>query len=123
MKIKGLYGNNKYNLKLIDYLIDWDREVSKPQKAVKDFLYPYWKRYIVTEETPIPGSRLRMDLICWSLNPHIVIEVSPESSHSYNQFFHKSKVGFGAAVRRDLNKQMWAERNGFLYVSLSTSLS
>jgi hypothetical protein len=97
------------DLKVADYLINWERKVSGPQMKVKRFLYPYWKTHVVTEELVIPGSRLRVDLINW--NRHIAVEVSPSGSHSFNLFFHKHRFGFGAAVGRDLDKAKWLEEN------------
>ena len=117
MKVTGLKSSRSYSLCVNDYLIDWRREVSRPQAAVKAFLYPYWHTHIVLEECRVPGSRLRVDLI--NLTRRIVIEVSPSSTHSFNRFFHQNKLAFGAAVRRDLDKQAWAERNGFQYIELN----
>lgn len=118
MRVVGLNGR-QYNLKVADYLIDWHpkREVSAPQAEVKRFLYPFWRTAVVTEETRIPGTRMRIDLINWT--KRVVIEVSPQSSHSYNSFFHKSRVGFSAAVKRDLDKGRWCEANGFTLCELS----
>lgn len=119
MKIRGLNGR-KCSVVLVKYLIDWNHEVSKPQKRVKDFLRKYWVSHVITEEFPIPGCGkrpLRVDLINWTRK--IAIEVSPKSSHGFNQFFHKDKVRFSAAVRRDLSKQKWCEENGFKYVELT----
>lgn len=119
MKVTGLKGNRLYSLRPVDYLIDWNpaREVSRPQGLVKQFLYPYWKAHVCLEEVRIPGSLCRIDLM--NLTRRIVIEVSPESSHSFNAFFHRSKVGFARAVERDLDKQSWCERNRFKYIELT----
>jgi hypothetical protein len=117
MKVTGLKSSRPYSLRVSDYLVDWRREVSRPQAAVKAFLYPYWRTHITLEEVRIPGSRLRIDLM--NLTRRIVIEVFPSSTHSFNKFFHGSKLAFGAAVRRDLDKQAWAERNGFQYIELN----
>lgn len=120
MKVTGLHGNRQYRLKEADYLIDWNpvREVSRPQALVKQFLYPYWKAFIVGEEVMIPGSKCRLDIV--NFTRRIVVEVSPESSHSFNSFFHGNRVRFGAAVQRDLDKQDWCERNRFAYIELTT---
>lgn len=118
MRVTGLKSDRMYSLKIADYQIDWRREVSRPQARVKQFLYPFWKNQIILEEIRIPASRLRIDLM--NVTRRIVIEVSPEGSHSYNPFFHKNKMGFGAAVRRDLDKQSWVERNGFKYIELNS---
>lgn len=120
MKVLGLNGRT-YHVKIQDYLIDWNRKVSGPQKQVKDVLRPYWGRVgvVVTEEMPLPGCGgrpLRMDLMNW--NRKLAIEVSPRSSHSFNRFFHGNRVGFGAAVGRDLAKAEWAETNGWTLIEL-----
>ncbi len=120
MNVIGLNGRS-YRLVLTDHLIDWapKREVSKPQAAVKKFLYPYWKGHVVTEECPIKtgkGRPMRGDLMNWTRR--IAVEISPSSSHAFNAFFHKSRHAFGAAVGRDLNKIAWFEKNGFTVVEL-----
>lgn len=120
MKIQDLSGRS-HNLVLTDYLIDWNpkREVSKPQAAVKKFLYPYWRGHIVTEECPLKtgkGRPMRGDLMNWTRR--IAVEISPSSSHAFNAFFHKSRLSFGAAVGRDLNKIAWFEKNGFTLIEL-----
>lgn len=119
MRVTGLNTNRIYNLKVVDYLIDWKppQEVSIPQARVKDFLYPYWKSCVCGEEVRIPGSRLRLDLV--NFTRRIVIEVSPSGSHSFNRFFHKNKARFGAAVRRDLDKEAWCTTNRFQYIELT----
>lgn len=121
MWVMGLNGR-RYTLNVAKYRIDWERKVSGPQKRVKDVLRPYWDRpgIVVTEETALPGcggSRpLRMDLMNW--NRRIAVEVSPQSSHSFNAWMHKTRVGFGAAVGRDLKKAEWAEANQWTLVEL-----
>lgn len=117
MKVTGLNTSRLYSLKVADYLIDWKREVSRPQARVKQFLYPFWRHHIVLEEPVVPGSRTRIDLL--NLTRKVAIEVSPSSSHSFNPFFHKTKVKFGQAVKRELDKQRWCETNGFLYIELT----
>lgn len=118
MKVTGLNGRI-YSLKVADYLIDWQpaREVSAPQAAVKRFLRPFWQGHICTEETTIPGTRMRVDLMNWTRR--IAVEVSPSSSHSFNQFFHRNRVRFGAAVKRDLDKGRWATLNRFTFIELT----
>lgn len=119
MKVKGLNGRT-YNLKVSDYAIDWSRKVSGPQKAVKDFLRPFWAHHVICEELPVPTGRgrpVRFDLV--NLTRKVIVEVSPQSSHSFNRFFHKSRVGFGAAVKRDLDKEAWATANGFTFVEIT----
>lgn len=98
------------------YMVDWDRVVSRPQKAVKDFLCPFWRHAFVLEEFRIPGSLLRIDLM--NVTRRIVVEVSPAGSHSYNSFFHKNRFRFSDAIDRDLDKEHWSRENGFAYVEV-----
>jgi hypothetical protein len=116
MKFKKLNSAREVNVNVSKYLIDWDHAVSKPQKAVKDFLYPFWKGHIVLEEFRIPGSLLRIDLL--NLTRRIAIEVSPSSSHSFNKFFHKDRFRFGRAVGRDLQKRPWCEQNDIQLIEI-----
>ena len=106
----------RVNVNVSKYLVDWDRRVSGPQFTVKQFLKPYWATSVVCEEMVIPGSRNRVDLI--NLSRKIAVEVSPDSSHSFNQFFHKDRNTFGRAVGRELSKAKWLEREGFQLVEV-----
>lgn len=117
MKFTKLHKPNiKVNVNVSEYLCDWHKVVSKPQKKVKDFLYPYWNGCVVLEEFRIPGSLLRIDLL--NLTRKVAVEVSPASTHSFNEFFHKNRFRFGASVRRELDKQEWIEQNGFKLVEV-----
>ncbi len=119
MVFKTLNGRER-DISIKQYRIDWDpaREVSKPQAATKAFLRAYWEHDIVLEELRIPGCRLRIDLV--NVNKGVVVEVSPQSSHSFNAFFHRGSLNrFKDALKRDLNKQRWAEANGFTFVEIT----
>lgn len=116
MKIKNLYGK-EVTVNTSKYSIDWEKKVSRPQKIVKDIIRPLWEGNIVCEEFRIPSSKLRIDLVNFTLC--IVIEVSPKSSHSFNEFFHKNRSGFLSSCKRDITKQEWCQTNGFIYVELT----
>jgi hypothetical protein len=108
--------NRQVNVNVYQYMIDWDRRVSGPQKAVKEFLYPYWLRHVVLEEFTVPKTRWRMDLL--NLTRKIAVEVSPGQHQKFNPFFHKNRFNFGASLQRDIKKQEWAEKNGFTFVEI-----
>lgn len=100
-----------------EYLVDWDRKVSGPQKATKDFLKQYWQHDIVLEEARCPRSLLRIDL--WNVSRSIVVEVSPRAVHDkYNPFFHGSLAGFRSAIKRDMEKHHWCELNGLALATI-----
>lgn len=120
MVFKTLNGRER-DISIKRYLIEWSptREVSSWQAKTKMFLRPYWGHGIVLEEFRIPGSKLRVDLLRMDGPTPIMVEVSPESSHSYNEFFHgKSRNRFKDALKRDFKKREWGERCGFLCVEL-----
>jgi len=117
MRFKKLGSDKEINIDINKYRIDWNRVVSKPQKAVKDFLFRYWKSKIVLEEFRVPGSRLRFDIV--NMNDHIIIEVSPKKVHGqYNKFFHKTRLGYVNSIKRDMSKVEWAELNDFVLVEV-----
>lgn len=117
MKFFAPKSNRQVNIDISDYLVDWDKEVSKPQKKVKDLIRPYWAAHVVLEEFRIPKTLQRVDII--NLTTRVAIEVSPKGSHAFNPFFHKNRVKFSQMVARELSKIEWLERNGFKVVELN----
>lgn len=115
MKLLNLYGR-EVKVNTAKYAVDWDRVVSKPQKQVKDALRSIWLGQMVCEEFYIPGSKMRIDLINFSSK--VVVEVSPKGSHKFNKFFNKNRSNFLSAVKRDLSKAEWCEKNGFRFVEI-----
>lgn len=117
MRFKGLNSDKEINISIADYLIDWERTVSGPQKAVKDFLRPFWKGKVILEEFHLPKTRYRFDLV--NMTDRVIVEVSPQKVHgSFNKFFHKTRQGYANSIKRDLLKQEWAEHNGFVLVEI-----
>jgi len=117
MRFKVPNSSKTINIDIDKYRIDWDRVVSKPQKAVKDFLYRYWHGKVILEEFRMPGDRLRFDIV--NLHDHIIIEVSPKKVHgTYNKFFHKDRIGYANSIKRDMYKFKWAEENDFVLVEI-----
>jgi hypothetical protein len=119
MKFKKLNSNVEIDVNISKYSVDWERKVSKPQKAVKDFLFPHWKLDRVLEEFMIPGSRLRIDLM--NISQRIAVEISPDSTHKdFNPFMHKNRIsGFLGVKKRDMSKYDWITDNGFKYVLIT----
>ena len=115
-KIFNLNGKVR-DVNISDYIVDWERVVSKPQKTVKDFLRKYWKTDIVLEEFRIPNSLMRIDILNFSKK--IAVEVSPSSSHSFNPFFHQnSPAKFLASLKRDIKKKDFCVLNGYTLVEV-----
>ena len=118
MKFKKIGSNAEVSIKTSDYKINWDHQVSKPQKKVKDFLRPFWGHLNVLEEFRIPGSKFRIDLI--NLDDMVAIEVSPKQHFSYNAFLHKGEHSkFLNTIKHDCSKKKWCEHNGFTHVEIT----
>lgn len=115
MKFRDLRGRPR-NVNISPYLIDWGRKVSGPQKKVKDFLKKYWKNHVVLEEFRVPGCLLRVDIL--SLTTRTIIEIHGDQHIQFNKHFHGTREGFARAVYRDLEKEKWAQMNGFAYVEI-----
>ena len=117
MKFKRLHSTSEINVNISNYRIDWDRAVSAPQKAVKDFLFRYWKTKVILEEFPLPGTRYRFDLV--NMNDRVIVEVSPRKVHGeFNKFFHKTRMGYANSIKRDLMKREWATHNNFVVADI-----
>lgn len=116
MKLK-LKNGRMYNVNPANYLIDWDRKVSGPQKKTKDFLYPYWKTHVVCEELFIRPYRI--DIVNLTLG--IFLEVSPDEVHlKYNPFMHGGHAtGYVKKLKADEEKRLIAEDNNFQYIELN----
>src|ERR1700744_3955336 len=86
MKFITLYGKEKF-INIERNRINWsDKSLSKFQKSVKDFLFPFWKNSIIYEEMPVLGTKLRIDF--YNANKRIAIECNGEQHNKYNKFFH-----------------------------------
>lgn len=119
MKILN-YKGKEISINPTQYLIDWNQKVSKPQKKVADFLYPYWKSDLVLQEFRIPGSLLRIDL--FNVTKKIIVEVSPDEVHSkFTPFLHGDRVGFLRKLKADKSKMDWAERNNISFFELNSN--
>lgn len=107
------------DVSLSQYLIDWEpvREVSKPQAAAKAFFRPYWEHKQVLEELRIPGSKMRVDLVC--IPDLLMVEVDGSQHGLYNAHFHGSLSGYTKAIKRDLDKERFAEANGFTLIRIT----
>lgn len=118
MRILNIRGK-EVSVNPANYLIDWDKIISKPQKKVSDFLRPYWQGQMVLSEFRIPGSLFRIDI--FNVDAKVMVEVSPDELHkNYNQFLHKNRSGFLKKLKADNKKYEWADKAGYLLIELDT---
>jgi hypothetical protein len=117
MKLKDTKGRLK-NRSITQYSIDWTgKSASKIQKAVKDFLNPYWSAKMVYEEFPVFGTRLRVDFL--NLTDGVAIEVDGEQHNTFNKHFHRNSAAvFHSSMKRDVVKSHWIRDNGFTLVRI-----
>lgn len=113
-----LLNGRKVYKNIEDYRIDWDsKERSIVQFKVKQFLKKYWLSNVVYSEMPIPGTRLKCDLV--NVTKKIAIETSGEQHYSFNSHFHqKSRSRYLKSIGNDMKKREFLEYNGFAVLEI-----
>ena len=115
MKVKGLNGR-EYNLDTKKYLINHRSKCSFYHLQARALIVQLFHPYQILEEVTLPGSsnkksKLALDFM---IPPCMMaIEVHGEQHFKYTPFFHKNKVGFAQAKRRDLDKKEWCRIRTF----------
>lgn len=71
---------------------------------------------MVCEELRVPSSKLRLDLVC--VTDQLIVEVDGVQHDLYNPWMHGSLSGYSAAQKRDLEKERFAEVNGFKLIHI-----
>lgn len=119
MKIKGLDGR-MYNLQLKDIKRD---SCSSGHLFARELLKELFPSCIIYEEVTLPGSKgkiethpLYADFLIPSIR--IMVEVHGEQHYTQSSFFHKDKLDFFRAKKRDENKKEWCKINNFSYIEL-----
>lgn len=111
MKMLNINGR-EVNKSISKYLVKWEgKSLSKVQFAAKQFLKPFWKFDLVTEEQTIPGSRLSCDFLNWSKK--ISWEIDGNFHQNYSTLHHKNRMGFLKSIKRDTSKDEWLEKMKF----------
>jgi hypothetical protein len=120
MKVLGLNGR-EYNLDTKKYLTSNRSKRSFYHLQARELIIPLFHPYQILEEVTLPGSsmkksKLALDFLIPSCT--IAIEVHGEQHFKYTPFFHKSKIGFAQAKKRDLDKKEWCRINDIELVEL-----
>jgi len=121
MQFKKLSGYSS-NLRRIErFNIKWDgKSRSKFQFEVKQFLKPFWKKYVCYEEMILVGTRYSLDIV--NMSQRIAVEVHGDQHQKYTPFFHNnSRLQYADQIKRDLKKREWCEINNILLVEIYTS--
>lgn len=117
MRLKTLSGREAYK-NTAKYRIKWEgKSLSKMQAEVKKFLRKYWEGFIVYEEFPVIGTRMRLDF--FNATRRIAVEVNGDQHREFTPHFHSGKrVNYFFQLRRDSKKEDWCEINGITLVSI-----
>jgi hypothetical protein len=87
------------------------------QQQVKEFLRKYWEGFIVYEEFPVLGTKMRIDF--FNATRKIAIEVNGDQHREFSPHFHNgSHVQYFSQMRRDQKKYEWCEINGIKLVEI-----
>lgn len=120
MKVTGLNGR-EYNLDTKKFLISTHVRRSFYHLQARELIVELFHSYQVLEEVTLPGSSMKRSKLALDfLIPSCImaIEVHGEQHFKYTPFFHKSKIGFAQAKKRDLDKKEWCRINGLTLVEL-----
>lgn len=97
------------------YKIDWDKPApSKIAQEVQNFLKENAKNYIWFTEYTVPTTRLRIDYLCPNIK--IAIEVHGDQHENFIKFFHKTRSGYLAHIKRDIKKEKFLQENNYTLV-------
>lgn len=101
------------------YLIKWDaKSRSNIQFTVKQFLKKYWFGYVVYEEFPVYGTRMKVDIL--NASKKIAVEVNGFQHESFNKFFHSnSRTNYLKSIKRDFSKAKWLELNNYKLIEIN----
>ncbi len=118
MKFYNINGNPVYK-NIEKFRIDWDKKSkSKIQGRVKEFLRPFWERFICYEEMVLAGSRLSLDIV--NMTKKIAVEVHGEQHTQFVPFFHRKREGLTDQIERDERTKKWCEQNDIKLVEIYT---
>jgi len=100
--------------------INWNsKSRSKAQFRTKKFLKQFWENHIVYEEFPVYGSRMSIDFL--NATRRIAVEVQGSQHFKFNKFFYNnSRSKYLEAMKRDVEKQEWIEKNKFYFLEIKT---
>lgn len=127
MKVVGL-NDRVYDLNLSKFVVNGNEVQNRSQYHIQArmLLRDIFKGYILLEEVKLPGSRcpskksvLFLDFFIHNLM--LAIEVHGKQHYEYVPFFHKSKLGYLYAQKRDEIKKAWCDLNHIQLVTLKYS--
>ena len=116
MKIIGLDGReHKWNFSKY-YKRKQRANKSKPHMQALELVKSLYPHYTIYEEVTLPGSQItgRRSLLFADLflpDLPMIVEVHGKQHYEYVPHFHKDRMGFAQAKKRDRDKIEWCEIN------------
>jgi hypothetical protein len=119
MKVTRLNSDKLVTLNIRKYLIDWENDGnSSLEVRFRDLIYLYWRNSIILFQPTIPGSLLKLDYL--NVNKRLCVELDGPQHNKFNKFFHNnSRNIYLAAIKNDMKKEKWLERNKITLLRLN----
>lgn len=87
------------------------------QRSAKKFLRRYWEGFVVYEEFPVFGTKMRLDF--FNGTRKIAIEVNGDQHREFTPYFHNdSRSQYWKQLKRDVRKLEWCELNGIRLIEI-----
>jgi len=117
MKWKTATGKIK-DIPMHKYLVDWDADQGSVFSAdVLAFLEKYWKYDIVCAEVPVAGTRMKYDFV--NVTKMLICETDGAQHDKFIEgHFHRTREDYKAQIKRDVQKDSLAQKNGFKMIRI-----
>lgn len=119
MKVTG-FDEREYNWNLIGYVPkkSQSRPRSGPHKTARALLQSMFPLETILEEVFLPGCHNSLYVDFYLPNYKLGVEVHGQQHYKFIEHFHKTKLGFFEALKRDQKKAKWFSINNLKLVVL-----
>lgn len=118
MNIVGLDGRDyKWNLSM--YANNQRARASAGHKKARELLVELFPFDPVLEELTLPGTRPKMYADFFIAAQMLMVEVQGRQHYEFVPFFHKTKLNYFKALKRDRLKKEWCQKNEITLIDLN----
>lgn len=115
LKTKGLDGHT-YVWNLAEYHNKQNTNPSSHHVRCRELLLQIYINDVILEEVTLPDVNLKLDF--YLSRQFLAIEVQGEAHYQYVGHFHKHRIGYAGALKRDSTKREWCELNRITLIEL-----
>jgi very-short-patch-repair endonuclease len=124
MLIKGI-DEKEYKINLSKYYDKQRKNSSNLHTQAREVIKDIFPNHVILEEVRLPGSKehgvarakeLYADFLIPSLR--IIVEVHGQQHYEFCKHYHRTKLDFLLAQKRDRTKRYWCEINDIIYIEL-----